>query len=79
MTALTPAVVPDVGDVGSSGLRVHSPRASVPGSPEILVPASDRELASPALSSSPYDFSKTIVENVKENGEKTQGTGENPF
>ena len=29
--------------------------------------------------SSPYDFSKTIVENVKENGEKTQGTGENPF
>ena len=30
-------------------------------------------------SSSPYDFSKTIVENVKENGEKTQGTGENPF
>ena len=29
--------------------------------------------------SSPYDFSKTIVENVKENGEKTQGAGENPF
>ena len=30
-------------------------------------------------SSSPYDFSKTIVENIKENGEKTQGTRENPF
>ena len=29
--------------------------------------------------SSPYDFSKTIVENVKENGEKTQGARENPF
>ena len=29
--------------------------------------------------SSPYDFSKTIVENVKENGEKTQGVRENPF
>ena len=29
--------------------------------------------------SSPYDFSETIVENVKENGEKTQGAGENPF
>ena len=50
MTAPTPAIVPDVGDVGSSGLCVHSPRALVPGSPEILVPASDRELASPALS-----------------------------
>ena len=36
-------------------------------------------LFSPPLRSSPYDFSKTIVKNVKENGEKTQGTGENPF
>ena len=29
--------------------------------------------------SSPYDFSKTIIENVKENGERTQGAGKNPF
>ena len=29
--------------------------------------------------SSPYDFSRTIVENVKENGEKTQGVRGNPF
>ena len=29
--------------------------------------------------SSSHDFSKTIVENVKENGEKTQGFRENPF
>ena len=31
------------------------------------------------LLSNPYNFNKTIVANVKADGKKTQGIGENPF
>ena len=50
MSALDIAAVHDNSDVGLSGLQVHSPKPVASGSPEVLVPSSDCELALLALS-----------------------------
>ena len=50
MSACDSPIADDSSDVGSSSLHVCSPRATAPGSPEILVPSSSYEPASPALS-----------------------------